>query len=155
MGDSASGENIAQEVSGVIELAKELQDSAASLISKTSSEEQSLRQRALALDSHVHKLRSSLDSALKRGNIDRKEADKDRTAFLFLLFPSALLILRSWVWDGCLPALPVQLYQAWLLFLYTGLALRENILRVNGSDIRPWTIIYSAFPFSALRMYFF
>lgn len=65
-----------------------------------------------------------------------------------------------------MPALPVQLYQvihaeafniffafsdyfirqkeiempwqAWLLFLYTGLALRENILRVNGSDIRPW-----------------
>ncbi|XP_028090171.1 uncharacterized protein LOC114290151 isoform X3 [Camellia sinensis] len=28
--------------------------------------------------------------------------------------------------------------QAWLLILYTGLALRENILRVNGSDIRPW-----------------
>ena len=30
------------------------------------------------------------------------------------------------------------LVQAWLLFLYTSLALRENILRVNGSDIRPW-----------------
>ncbi|XP_022889277.1 transmembrane protein 120 homolog [Olea europaea var. sylvestris] len=29
---------------------------------------------------------------------------------------------------------------AWLLYLYTGLALRENILRVNGSDIRPWWI---------------
>ncbi|CAL5379970.1 unnamed protein product [Camellia sinensis] len=29
-------------------------------------------------------------------------------------------------------------FQAWLLILYTGLALRENILRVNGSDIRPW-----------------
>ncbi|CAL5374085.1 unnamed protein product [Camellia sinensis] len=28
-------------------------------------------------------------------------------------------------------------FQAWLLILYTGLALRENILRVNGSDIRP------------------
>ncbi|CAL5376000.1 unnamed protein product [Camellia sinensis] len=40
----------------------------------------------------------------------------------------------SWLWGG----LPVQLYQAWLLILYTGLALRENILRVNGSDIRPW-----------------
>ncbi|KAL2556422.1 TMPIT-like protein [Forsythia ovata] len=49
-------------------------------------------------------------------------------------------MLRSWIWDGCLPALPVQLYQAWLLYLYTGLALRENILRVNGSDIRPWWI---------------
>lgn len=92
--------------------------------------------------------------------------EQDRTALLFLLFPSALLILRSWLWDGCLPTFPVQLYQvllylyfriillrlrfsqlfnknalyfqAWLLFLYTGLALRENILRVNGSDIRRW-----------------
>ncbi|CAN0840748.1 Transmembrane protein 120 homolog [Linum grandiflorum] len=67
---------------------------------------------------------------------------RDRTALLFLLFPSALLIMRSWVWDGCLPAFPVQLYQSWLLFLYTGLALRENILRVNGSDIRPWWIYH-------------
>ncbi|QCE05699.1 dual specificity phosphatase [Vigna unguiculata] len=67
---------------------------------------------------------------------------RDRTALLFLLFPSTLLILRSWVWAGCLPAFPVQMYQAWLLFLYTGLALRENILRVNGSDIRPWWIYH-------------
>lgn len=67
---------------------------------------------------------------------------RDRTALLFLLFPAALLILRSWVWEGCLPAFPVQIYQAWLLFLYTGLALRENILRVNGSDIRPWWIYH-------------
>ncbi|EXB87381.1 Transmembrane protein 120-like protein [Morus notabilis] len=67
---------------------------------------------------------------------------RDRTALLFLLFPSILLILRSWIWNGCLPAFPVQLYQAWLLFLYTGLALRENILRANGSDIRPWWIYH-------------
>ncbi|PKI76530.1 hypothetical protein CRG98_003081 [Punica granatum] len=67
---------------------------------------------------------------------------RDRTALLFLLFPLALLILRSWLWHGCLPAFPVQLYQAWLLFLYTGLTLRENILRVNGSDIRPWWIYH-------------
>ncbi|KAI8565191.1 hypothetical protein RHMOL_Rhmol03G0241300 [Rhododendron molle] len=69
----------------------------------------------------------------------------DRTAFLFLVFPSLLLGLRSWLWGGCFPALPVQLYQAWLLFLYTGLALRENILRVNGSDIRPWWIYHHYF----------
>jgi len=37
--------------------------------------------------------------------------DQDRTALLFLFFPSMLLILRSWIWDGCLPAFPVQLYQ--------------------------------------------
>ncbi|KAK4381078.1 Transmembrane protein, partial [Sesamum angolense] len=56
------------------------------------------------------------------------------------VFAITTALLRSWIWDGCLPALPVQLYQAWLLYLYTGLALRENILRVNGSDIRPWWI---------------
>ncbi|GAB2273258.1 hypothetical protein Dimus_008058 [Dionaea muscipula] len=67
---------------------------------------------------------------------------RDRTAFLFLLFPSTLLVLRLLFWNGCMPAFPVQLYQAWLLFLYTGLALRENILRVNGSDIRPWWIYH-------------
>ncbi|GAB2230293.1 hypothetical protein Droror1_Dr00014554 [Drosera rotundifolia] len=67
---------------------------------------------------------------------------RDRTALLFLLFPSTLLVLKSWFWSGCMPAFPVQLYQAWLLFLYTGLALRENILRVNGSDIRPWWIYH-------------
>ncbi len=32
------------------------------------------------------------------------------------------------------------LLQSWLLFFYTSLALRENILRVNGSDIRPWLV---------------
>ncbi|PPS06884.1 hypothetical protein GOBAR_AA13767 [Gossypium barbadense] len=31
-------------------------------------------------------------------------------------------------------------YDAWLLFLYTGLAMRENVLRANGSDIRPWAM---------------
>ncbi|KAK1422715.1 hypothetical protein QVD17_18001 [Tagetes erecta] len=70
---------------------------------------------------------------------------RDRTAYLFLIFPSLLLVLRSCVWNGCFPALPVQIYQAWLLFLYTGLALRENILRVNGSDIRPWWIYHHYF----------
>ncbi|CAO2210127.1 unnamed protein product [Urochloa humidicola] len=67
---------------------------------------------------------------------------RDRTALLFLGFPVILLFLRQWLWNGCFPALPVQLYQAWLLFLYTTLALRENILRVNGSDIRPWWILH-------------
>ncbi|XP_042505396.1 transmembrane protein 120 homolog [Macadamia integrifolia] len=203
MGDSASENsqnNIAEEVSSVVELAKELQDSASSLITKASNEEQALRQRVVALDSNIQKLRSSIDSGVKKSTLDRKEADKldeelykakciltdgdassylprksngnflkmflgpinvranrkdiqlkvkeeynsyrDRTAILFLLFPSALLFLGYKLWNGCLPALPVQLYQAWLLFLYTSLALRENILRANGSDIRPWWIYH-------------
>ncbi|XP_057423454.1 uncharacterized protein LOC130717293 [Lotus japonicus] len=197
---SAEIEKIDESVSSVLEEAKELQESVSNHISKTLSDEQPLRQRALALDSKIHSLRSSLDSLLHNKLINPSVADKldedlqrarcivvdgdassllpghaqgsflrmflgpinvrasrkdvqlkvkeeynsyrDRTALLFLLFPSILLILRSWLWDGCLPAFPVQIYQAWLLFLYTGLALRENILRVNGSDIRPWWIYH-------------
>ncbi|KAH7669088.1 Ion channel TACAN/TMEM120B protein [Dioscorea alata] len=184
------------EVARLGELAREIQDSASSLISKTWNEEQTLRQRAIALDSDLRKLetaarKAALDPSildklneglcrirclLSDGDVapllpnknngrflkmflgpinvraTRKEVRlkvkeeynsyRDRTAVLFLLFPSTLLILRSWIWNGCLPALPVQLYQAWLLFLYTSLALRENILRVNGSDIRPWWIYH-------------
>ncbi|EYU45355.1 hypothetical protein ABFS82_06G011600 [Erythranthe guttata] len=178
------------EVSRLVEEAKELQETASSLISRTSLEEDALRQRVASLDSRIKSLRSSLRSS---GNSDKLEEElvraryilsegdaatflpskshgrflrmflgpinvranrkdvklkvkeeynnvRDRTALLFLCLPSLLLMLRSWIWGGCLPALPVQLYQAWLLYLYTGLALRENILRVNGSDIRPWWI---------------
>ncbi|KAA8526041.1 hypothetical protein F0562_007859 [Nyssa sinensis] len=205
MGETAttleqSATNVEEQVSRLADMVKELQDSTASFVSKTTSDEQSLRQRALALNSSILRLRSLIDSLLHNHLIDPKLADKledelnkarcmlidgdtasflpgttpsgflkmflgpinvratrkdvqlkvkeeynsyrDRTALLFLLFPSMLLILRSWIWDGCLPAFPVQLYQAWLLFLYTGLALRENILRVNGSDIRPWWIYH-------------
>ncbi|XP_020113336.1 transmembrane protein 120 homolog [Ananas comosus] len=201
-----------EEAARAAERARELQEAAAAHISRTWTEEEALRKRALALDSDLRRLQSSLDFAAKKGGggdgggggggggLDPRIADKideelyrarcilsegdvasllpskahgrflkmflgpvnvratrkevqlkvkeeynsyrDRTAFLFLLFPSALLLLRSSVWNGCLPALPVQLYQAWLLFLYTSLALRENILRVNGSDIRPWWIYH-------------
>ncbi|KAG8381641.1 hypothetical protein BUALT_Bualt06G0142700 [Buddleja alternifolia] len=191
MGDSPErSPSAAGEASGLIERAKELQDAASSLISRTTREEDALRQRVASLDSHIKSLRSTLRSSkdsdkleeelirakyvLSEGDAaaflpskshgrflrmflgpinvraNRKDVQlkvkeeynhfRDRTAYLFLLFPSLLLTLRSWMWDGCLPALPVQLYQAWLLYLYTGLALRENILRVNGSDIRPWWI---------------
>ncbi|XP_059628871.1 uncharacterized protein LOC132271500 isoform X1 [Cornus florida] len=195
MGDSTTaGENshttMAEEVCRVVDLARELQDSAASFIARTSREEEALRQQALSLDSNINKLKKcnltepkKLEEELYRasyilsegdaaaflpskshgvllrmflGPIDvrasRKEVKfkvkqeynrfRDRTALLFLFFPSLLLVLRSWIWDGCLPAFPVQLYLAWLLFLYTGLALRGNILRVNGSDIRPWWIYH-------------
>ncbi|KAK4276399.1 hypothetical protein QN277_019347 [Acacia crassicarpa] len=197
---SITAENIEEEVARTVEDAKELQELVTTHISKTSIEEQSLRQRALSLNDSIKRLRSLLDSLLSRKLLDPKVADKldedlqrakcimadgdaasllpgnvqgrflrmflgpinvrasqkdvqlkvkeeynsykDRTALLFLFFPSVLLILRSWIWAGCMPAFPVQLYQAWLLFLYTGLALRENILRVNGSDIRPWWIYH-------------
>ncbi|KAH6832092.1 TMPIT-like protein [Perilla frutescens var. hirtella] len=187
MGDSP-GEALAAggEVARLVEQAKELQEAAASLISRTSREEDALRQRVASLDSRINSLRTSkhddkLEEELVRARYVLSEGDaaaflpskshgrflrmflgpinvranrkdvqlkvkeeynnfRDRTSYLFLFLPSLLLVLRSRIWEGCLPALPVQLYQAWLLYLYTGLALRENILRVNGSDIRPWWI---------------
>ncbi|KAJ7532297.1 hypothetical protein O6H91_14G081500 [Diphasiastrum complanatum] len=70
---------------------------------------------------------------------------RDTTALLFLAFPSLLLLFRNNLWNGCFPALPVQVYEVWLLFFYTSLALRENILRINGSDIRPWWVYHHYF----------
>ncbi|KAJ6887220.1 transmembrane protein 120 [Populus alba x Populus x berolinensis] len=190
----AAEDTVEEEVARVVEQAKELQETAASLIAKSSHDEQSLRKKALSLESSVRRCRSLLNrnnrlapklleedlqkarciitdgdaSAFlpskpqgrflkmflgpinvraSRKDVQLKVKEeynsyRDRTALLFLLFPSILLCLRSWVWNGCLPTFPVQLYQAWLLFLYTGLALRENILRANGSDIRPWWIYH-------------
>ena len=34
------------------------------------------------------------------------------------------------------------IFQIWLLYYYVSISLRENILRVNGSNIRPWWIIH-------------
>eukprot|EP00270_Netrium_digitus_P015587 TRINITY_DN5483_c0_g1_i2.p1 TRINITY_DN5483_c0_g1~~TRINITY_DN5483_c0_g1_i2.p1 ORF type:complete len:381 (+),score=128.45 TRINITY_DN5483_c0_g1_i2:439-1581(+) len=65
---------------------------------------------------------------------------RDRTALLFLIFPSLMLLVKDKLCKGCLPGVLVHLYQAWLLLFYTSLAFRENILRINGSDIRPWWI---------------
>ncbi|KAJ6417516.1 hypothetical protein OIU84_003274 [Salix udensis] len=166
---SAAADTVEEEVARVVEQAKELQEAATSLIAKSSHDEQSLRQKALSLESSVRRCRcllnrnnrlapelaAKLEEDLQKAICIMADGDasaflpskpqgrflkiyRDRTALLFLLFPSVLLCLRSWVWNGCLPTFPVQLYQAWLLFLYTGLALRENILRANGSDIRPW-----------------
>ncbi|XP_068669681.1 uncharacterized protein [Aristolochia californica] len=203
MGDSAgdnSRSSLHDESLRIVDLAKELQDSTSSLLSKTWSDEQALCKRALALDSSIQKLRASIESSVKRGALDRKAAEKlhedlykarciindgdvslllpskshgtflkmflgpvnvratkkdaklrvkeeynsyrDRTAIIFLVFPLILLTLRRFFWKGCFPVWAVQPYQAWLLFLYTSLALRENILSVNGSDIRSWWIYH-------------
>ena len=34
----------------------------------------------------------------------------------------------------------VQFYWCWMLYFYAALALRENVLRANGSTIRKWWI---------------
>lgn len=80
MGDSAgdSSQNLREEAARIVELAKELQDSASEFVSKTCNEEQSLRQRALVLESNLKKLRSSIDDAVARGAIDRSETEKVR-----------------------------------------------------------------------------
>ncbi|CAN6466097.1 unnamed protein product [Victoria cruziana] len=200
MAEAAGEVGLIQEASRLLERARELQESAASLISTAKKDEQSLCQRAQVLESEFHRLRRSVDAAAKTRAVDAATVDKlegelykvksvvndgdvssflpykgdgrflrmflgpinvragrkdvqlkvkeeynsyrDRTAILFLIFPCMLLFLRNRIWNGCFPALPVQLYQAWLLYLYVSLALRENILRVNGSNIRPWWIYH-------------
>ncbi|KAK4403732.1 Transmembrane protein [Sesamum angolense] len=172
------------EVSSLVEQAKELQELAASLISRTSGEEEALRQRVASLDSRINSLRTSkhddkLEEELVRARYVLSEGDaaaflpsksngrflrmflgpinvranrKDvklkvkeeynnfRNSIFVPLFTdtSANVEVMDLGWMSTCFA--VQVYQAWLLYLYTGLALRENILRVNGSDIRPWWI---------------
>jgi hypothetical protein len=36
------------------------------------------------------------------------------------------------------PAVGCQLFLCWLLYFYTASAMRESVLKVNGSHIRPW-----------------
>lgn len=74
-----SSKKVEEEVERVVEQAKELQDSASSLINRTSSEEQSLRQRALSLDSNIRRLRSLLRS---NNLFDSKLVDKVLISFL-------------------------------------------------------------------------
>ncbi|KAL1069552.1 hypothetical protein V6Z11_D12G274300 [Gossypium hirsutum] len=140
-----SASNVEEEVGEVLEQARELQESGASLLWKLPNEEQSLRQRANSLESSIRRLRSFITSLLSQKLLDPKLADK---------LEEDLERARCFVTDGEAAAFLPAKYQenflktflgpinAWLLFLYTGLALRENILRSNGSDIRPWWIYH-------------
>lgn len=38
---------------------------------------------------------------------------QDRTALMFLAFPVIFLVLKNKIWNGCFPALPVQVYQVY------------------------------------------
>jgi len=59
---------------------------------------------------------------------------KRKTDPLFLIFVIFQLYFQ---------ARAVQiLFQVWLLYYYVTLALRENILKVNGSHINPWWIVH-------------
>lgn len=60
MGDVPENQDFGDEVSRLVEQAKDLQDSAAALINRTSREEEALRHRVASLDSRISSLRSSV-----------------------------------------------------------------------------------------------
>lgn len=96
MSDSNSSDrNVDEEVCRIVEQSKELQESAASLISKNSQEEASLRQRALALDSNVKRLRLLISSSVKKGNLDPKDAEKVLFVFVFIFIIFDLIIIMN------------------------------------------------------------
>ncbi len=77
---------------------------------------------------------------------------RDRNTLVYVFAPMALLLgyterVHPTALDarqvGYLRAfypIALQLYWIWMLYFYTALALRENILRANGSTIRGWWI---------------
>nr|KJB52449.1 hypothetical protein B456_008G262300 [Gossypium raimondii] len=71
-----SASNVEEEVGQVLEQARELQESGASLLWRLSNEEQSLRQRANSLESSIRRLRSLITSLLSQKLLDLKLADK-------------------------------------------------------------------------------
>ncbi|KAL9258735.1 Transmembrane protein 120B-like protein [Drosera capensis] len=65
-----------EEVSRVVEEAKELQDAAASLVSKSAKEENALRQQAVSIEASIRRLMGSVESLVREKRIDSKTADK-------------------------------------------------------------------------------
>ncbi|XP_042474430.1 transmembrane protein 120 homolog isoform X2 [Zingiber officinale] len=156
---------VVEESARLADRARELHDAAAALASRTSADEDSLRARALALESDLRRLRSSLSTAIKNREVNPTVAEKveeelDRASYALSEGDAAFLLagktqgkfLRMFLGPVNVRAArkDVQLkvkeeynnYKVWLLFLYTSLALRENVLRANGSDIRPWWIYH-------------
>nr|GLL25061.1 transmembrane protein 120 homolog [Ipomoea trifida] len=73
MGDSTVEDlNYAEEVPSLGEQAKELQDAASALISRTARDEESLRKRAASLEAHIQSIRSSIGSR----KLDSIQAEK-------------------------------------------------------------------------------
>jgi len=75
-------------------------------------------------------------------------AFRDKTVGIFVAAPTVLLLglhraHAVQAAEGEATLLPVlgsgiQLYVAWMLYFYTSVALRENVLVMNGSNIRAW-----------------
>jgi len=67
---------------------------------------------------------------------------KDRTTIIYILFPLAMLgvqygeeFLKDGQWS-------MRFQHLWMLYYYVSLALRENILKMNGSRINSWWIAH-------------
>lgn len=74
---------------------------------------------------------------------DEYEKFKGRTNYAFLTFPTIWLLVHVylrhvWRYTHWIHILT----HVWLLYYYVSLSLRENILKVNGSNIRPWWIYH-------------
>jgi hypothetical protein len=66
---------------------------------------------------------------------------RDLTDPLFALLPALLLLAsHSSFVSSSLYILLAQMYCVFLLWFYSSLSLRENVLRCNGSSIRPWWV---------------
>ena len=88
---SSSDRALVEQVSRVVEQAKELQDLSASLISRTSREEDSLRQRSNSLNSSIHSLRSSI----RNSNLRLDSTLAEKVISFFYRFFLLLLLLSS------------------------------------------------------------
>lgn len=71
---------------------------------------------------------------------------RDRSTILFMLFPACIqLVKRVYPATSQVYSVLFQLHEAWLLYFYMALALRENVLVANGSNIRRWWIRHHYF----------
>ena len=64
---------------------------------------------------------------------------------MFILWPLAQLLLLLFGESFGLPSasdMLLKAHQLWLLYYYTTLSLRENILLANGSNIMQWWILH-------------
>jgi len=68
---------------------------------------------------------------------------KLRTNVIFILFPLVVLFFHYYLRHEWLDTHWINIFHhLWLLYYFVSLALRENILLVNGSNIRPWWIYH-------------
>mmetsp|Transcript_9580 Transcript_9580/g.16816 ORF Transcript_9580/g.16816 Transcript_9580/m.16816 type:complete len:406 (-) Transcript_9580:238-1455(-) len=68
---------------------------------------------------------------------------KVRANIIFILFPVVVLYAYFYLREAWLDTHWINVFHhVWLLYYFVSLALRENILLVNGSNIRPWWIYH-------------